>query len=460
MRESKVPLDVIPPESAFVYVHQRDEQYGAGSYVQWIDKKIYYVIRCPDIWLGTVKDDCYWYWGQDYELFDATNSKDELTADLPHIGYRVNGVDIYEYIFLMSHGGIKKGDYFFLDDKIYQATADITGLDITDSRVLGFAVSGIYVFYPDAFPQFEAGMYIYSPTITHPLNKLETQVFYAVYRTLVDVKPPFNFQDINKFVSAGIVSREWGDCDSFSWNLRLFYSEYPCCWDLTKGEFVYTEENHGYNKIGQAIYEITKVPFKGCGDLTTQTKVLSTQPVPWKNNDIYWVYDFDNSPVYHKGAYIYYKDGKIYQSYDCEQKIYPDDDECIWHWGQDYKMYRIINGVNTHVGWIVNGSMQVFFDQYSEYAEEGNFLFKDDAIYQIGNVNVCTVTINQSDNQHITVVVNGVRTHTDSFKVYSGALLQCSIESDDGYTAGTLNIYGTSVTTDLTIEATPAVANQ
>ena len=188
--------------------------------------------------------------------------------------------------------------------------------------------------------------------------------------------------------------------------------------------------------------------------------MLSTQPVPWKNNDIYWVYDFDNSPVYHKGAYIYYKDGKIYQSYDCEQKIYPDDDECIWHWGQDYKMYRIINGVNTHVGWIVNGSMQVFFGQYSDYAEEGNFLFKDDAIYQIGDANVCTVTINQSDNQHITVVVNGVRTHTDSFKVYSGALLQCSIESDDGYTAGTLNIYGTSVTTDLIIEATPAVASQ
>ena len=439
----------------WVFEYDVTVDYHKDTLVHYKDDKIYQSYDCEKkLYIIGLDSECCWYYGQDYQFYQ------DVDGTFKFIGYLVNN----QLVLFKQYVNFNDVGTWYYDDEAKIPGIFVVSAVNSDGSVsveqVAIKIAGVYVFYEWAFNTFEKGMYILHIDYSHPLVDTETQVYYAIWRTLDTVSQPLDFHDSSKFESVGVAVRHWVDCEHYYWQYMLFYSEYPCCWDLAKGEFVYTEENHGYNKIGQAIYEITEVPFKGCADLTTQTKVLSTQPVPWKNNDIYWVYDFDNSPVYHKGAYIYYKDGKIYQSYDCEQKIYPDDDECIWHWGQDYKMYRIINGVNTHVGWIVNGSMQVFFDQYSDYAEEGNFLFKDDAIYQIGNVNVCTVTINQSDNQHITVVVNGVRTHTDSFKVYSGALLQCSIESDDGYTAGTLNIYGTSVTTDLTIEATPAVASQ
>lgn len=439
----------------WVFEYDVTVDYHKDTLVHYKDDKIYQSYDCEKkLYIIGLDSECCWYYGQDYQFYQ------DVDGTFKFIGYLVNN----QLVLFKQYVNFNDVGTWYYDDEAKIPGIFVVSAVNSDGSVsveqVAIKIAGVYVFYEWAFNTFEKGMYILHIDYSHPLVDTETQVYYAIWRTLGTVSQPLDFHDSSKFESVGVAVRHWVDCEHYYWQYMLFYSEYPCCWDLTKGEFVYTEKNHGYNKIGQAIYETTKVPFKGCGDLTTQTKVLSTKPVPWKNNDIYWVYDFDNSPVYHKGAYIYYKDGKIYQSYDCEQKIYPDDDECIWHWGQDYKMYRIINGVNTHVGWIVNGSMQVFFDQYSNYAEEGNFLFKDDAIYQIGNVNVCTVTINQSDNQHITVVVNGVRTHTDSFKVYSGALLQCSIESDDGYTAGTLNIYGISVTTDLTIEATPAVASQ
>ena len=70
-----------------------------------------------------------------------------------------------------------------------------------------------------------------------------------------------------------------------------------------------------------------------------------------------------------------------------------------------------------------------------------------------------TITITQSANQKITVTVNGVEEHTETFTAYYWDTITCSIKADANYQAGELNIISTIVKEDIEIHATDAKLN-
>ena len=104
----------IDPKNNWVYIYENGNVYKTGSYVEY-NGDIYYVIRCPDIYKGKVTDDCYWYYGQDYEIYQMDN--DKLVDTL---GYEVNGIDVYDISKLDIVGSLGVGSYYYANKAIYR----------------------------------------------------------------------------------------------------------------------------------------------------------------------------------------------------------------------------------------------------------------------------------------------------------------------------------------------------
>ena len=88
------------------------------------------------------------------------------------------------------------------------------------------------------------------------------QVYYAVWRTLEDVEPEFDFHDTAKFEAVGVADKYCITCEDCYTRYILFYSEYPECYELVAGEVVYQEESYGYDQLGKQIINIVN-PIHG-----------------------------------------------------------------------------------------------------------------------------------------------------------------------------------------------------
>ena len=81
-------------------------------------------------------------------------------------------------------------------------------------KVIDIAIKlgGIYAFYDWVFPKYEKGMYIIHidedvPEVDYAHAKDSMQVYYAVWRTLEDVEPEFDFHDTTKFEAVGVADK-------------------------------------------------------------------------------------------------------------------------------------------------------------------------------------------------------------------------------------------------------------
>ena len=93
-----------------------------------------------------------------------------------------------------------------------------------------------------------------------------------------------------------------------------------------------------------------------------------------------WVFEYDVTVDYHKDTLVHYKDDKIYQSYDCEKKLYIIglDSECCWYYGQDYQFYQDVDGTFKFIGYLVNNQL-VLFKQYVNFNDVGTWYYDDEA---------------------------------------------------------------------------------
>ena len=149
----------INPKSNWVYIHENGNVYKTGSYVEY-SSEIYYVVRCPDIYKGKMTDDCYWYYGQDYEIYQMENDRFVDT-----LGYNVNGVDVYDINKLVMIGSLGVGSYYFANQAIYRIVSGTYTHDTGKSsdfysEKIAIRIGGIYAFYSSAFTNFEKGTYI------------------------------------------------------------------------------------------------------------------------------------------------------------------------------------------------------------------------------------------------------------------------------------------------------------
>ena len=206
----------IDPKNNWVYIYENGNVYKTGSYVEY-NGDIYYVIRCPDIYKGKVTDDCYWYYGQDYEIYQMDN--DKLVDTL---GYEVNGIDVYDISKLDIVGSLGVGSYYYANKAIYRIisgtyTYDTGKSSDFESEKVAIRIGGIYAFYSFAFSKFESGMYIIDGDY--------------VYLTYTDVESPFSFSDRSRFEVVGVAHRDYRTCKPnleyilFSFYLSVFFMQ-------------------------------------------------------------------------------------------------------------------------------------------------------------------------------------------------------------------------------------------
>ena len=351
----------------WVYEYYVDMYYPVGSWVHFIDaddtEKIQYVLHCPTIFAGLTEDECDWYYGNDYGLYSI---EDGVRTQ---IGYIVNGQEIYYYSALSSP--ISEGTWFYYDDKIYKANIDISSFSLSDVTELAIKLGGIYAFHPIAFSKYEKGMYIVDGDY--------------VYRTLADDVSPTNFKDTKVFEVVGVRHREYTSCTDYVTKYILYYAEYPDCYELSAGEIVYDVTVNDDGKEIHSVYEIT-APIHGKeSTLISQKLILQTRYVDYLKKYT-WVYEYYEGEYFPTGAWVHYtfKDGteKIYYVLHCPDiLVWYRQDVCDWYYGNDYGIYKIIDGKEVQIGYIVNGQ-EIYYYKKLDTVNAGTWFYYDDKIYK------------------------------------------------------------------------------
>ena len=372
----------IDPKNNWVYIYENGNVYKTGSYVEYNDE-IYYVVRCPDIYKGKVTDDCYWYYGQDYEIYQMDN--DKLVDTL---GYEVNGIDVYDISKLDIVGSLGVGSYYYANKAIYRIisgtyTYDTGKSSDFESEKVAIRIGGIYAFYSFAFSKFESGMYIIDGDY--------------VYLTYTDVESPFSFSDRSKFEVVGVAHRDYRTCKP---NLEyiLFYSEYPTCYELVAGEKVLDIDKSGSSEV-QSVYEIVR-SVHGWSDISNQKLIVRNRYVEYLKEEA-WVYEWYADGVYPTGSWLrhgkYTDDNgnvkdKFYYVLHCPDILaWYTQDKCEWYYGNDYK---VIDGKEVQIGYLVNG-YEIYFYEKLDTINAGTYFYYEDRIY------MATETFSKFDKEKV-----------------------------------------------------------
>ena len=375
----------IDPKNNWVYIYENGNVYKTGSYVEYNDE-IYYVVRCPDIYKGKVTDDCYWYYGQDYEIYQMDN--DKLVDTL---GYEVNGIDVYDISKLDIVGSLGVGSYYYANKAIYRIisgtyTYDTGKSSDFESEKVAIRIGGIYAFYSFAFSKFESGMYIIDGDY--------------VYLTYTDVESPFSFSDRSKFEVVGVAHRDYRTCKP---NLEyiLFYSEYPTCYELVAGEKVLDIDKSGSSEV-QSVYEIVR-SVHGWSDISNQKLIVRNRYVEYLKEEA-WVYEWYADGVYPTGSWLrhgkYTDDNgnvkdKFYYVLHCPDILaWYTQDKCEWYYGNDYGLYKVIDGKEVQIGYLVNG-YEIYFYEKLDTINAGTYFYYEDRIY------MATETFSKFDKEKV-----------------------------------------------------------
>ncbi|MEE1072093.1 MAG: hypothetical protein U0L26_06860 [Cellulosilyticum sp.] len=370
----------IDPKNNWVYIYENGNVYKTGSYVEYNDE-IYYVVRCPDIYKGKVTDDCYWYYGQDYEIYQM---EDDKLVDT--LGYEVNGVDVYDISKLDVIDSLGVGSYYYANDAIYKIvsgtyTHDTGKSSDFESEKVAIRIGGIYAFYSFAFSKFESGMHIIDGDY--------------VYLTYTDVESPFSFSDRSKFEVVGVAHRDYRTCKP---NLEyiLFYTEYPTCYELVAGEKVLDIDKSGSSEV-QSVYEIIR-SVHGWSDISNQKLIVRNRYVEYLKEEA-WVYEYYEGDYFPTGAWVHYtfEDGteKIYYVLHCPDiLVWYRQDECDWYYGNDYGLYKIIDNKEVQVGYLVNG-YEIYFYEKLDTINAGTYFYYEDRIY------LATETFSKFDKEKV-----------------------------------------------------------
>ena len=375
----------IDPKNNWVYIYENGNVYKTGSYVEYNDE-IYYVVRCPDIYKGKVTDDCYWYYGQDYEIYQM---EDDKLVDT--LGYEVNGVDVYDISKLDVIDSLGVGSYYYANDAIYKIvsgtyTHDTGKSSDFESEKVAIRIGGIYAFYSSAFSKFESGMYIIDGDY--------------VYLTYTDVESPFSFSDRSKFEVVGVAHRDYRTCKP---NLEyiLFYTEYPTCYELVAGEKVLYIDKSGSSDV-QSVYEIVR-SVHGWSDISNQKLLVRNRYVEYLKEEA-WVYEWYADGVYPTGSWLrhgkYTDDNgsvkdKFYYVLHCPDILaWYTQDKCEWYYGNDYGLYKVIDGKEVQIGYLVNG-YEIYFYEKLDTINAGTYFYYEDRIY------LATETFSKFDKEKV-----------------------------------------------------------
>lgn len=370
----------IDPKNNWVYIYENGNVYKTGSYVEYNDE-IYYVVRCPDIYKGKVTDDCYWYYGQDYEIYQMDN--DKLVDTL---GYEVNGVDVYDISKLDVIDSLGVGSYYYANKAIYRIISGTYTYDTGKSpdfeaEEIAIRIGGIYAFYPFAFSKFESGMYI-----------IDGDYVYLAY---TDVESPFNFSDRSKFEVVGVAHRDYKTCKP-DLEYILFYTEYPTCYELVAGEKVLDIDKSGSSEV-QSVYEIVR-SVHGWSDISNQKLIVRNRYVEYLKEEA-WVYEYYEGDYFPTDAWVHYifEDGaeKIYYVLHCPDiLVWYRQDECDWYYGNDYGLYKVIDGKEVQIGYLVNG-YEIYFYEKLDTINAGTYFYYEDRIY------MATETFSKFDKEKV-----------------------------------------------------------
>ena len=364
----------IDPKNNWVYIYENGNVYKTGSYVEYNDE-IYYVVRCPDIYKGKVTDDCYWYYGQDYEIYQM---EDDKLVDT--LGYEVNGVDVYDINKLAVIGSLGVGSYYYANKAIYRIvsgtyTHDAGKSSDFEAEKIAIRIGGIYAFYSSAFTKFEKGMYIINGDY--------------VYLTYTDVDSPFSFSDRSKFEVVGVAHRDYKTCKP-DLEYILFYTEYPTCYELVAGEKVLDIDKSGSSEV-QSVYEIVR-SVHGWSDIGNQKLIVRNRYVEYLKEEA-WVYEWYADGVYPTGSWLrhgkYTDDNgnvkdKFYYVLHCPDILaWYTQDKCEWYYGNDYGIYKIDDDGNEYqIGYIVNGQEIYFWKYLDKPISAGTWFYYNDKIYK------------------------------------------------------------------------------
>lgn len=375
----------IDPKNNWVYIYENGNVYKTGSYVEY-NNEIYYVVRCPDIYKGKVTDDCYWYYGQDYEIYQM---EDDKLVDT--LGYEVNGVDVYDINKLAVIGSLGVGSYYYANKAIYRIvsgtyTHDAGKSSDFEAEKIAIRIGGIYAFYSSAFTKFEKGMYIINGDY--------------VYLTYTDVESPFSFSDRSKFEVVGVAHRDYKTCKS-DLEYILFYTEYPTCYELVAGEKVLDIDKSGSSEV-QGVYEIVR-SVHGWSDIGNQKLIVRNRYVEYLKEEA-WVYEWYADGVYPTGSWLrhgkYTDDNgnvkdKFYYVLHCPDILaWYTQDKCEWYYGNDYGLYKVIDGKEVQIGYLVNG-YEIYFYEKLDTINAGTYFYYEDRIY------MATETFSKFDKEKV-----------------------------------------------------------
>ena len=378
----------IDPKNNWVYIYENGNVYKTGSYVEYNDE-IYYVVRCPDIYKGKVTDDCYWYYGQDYEIYQM---EDDKLVDT--LGYEVNGVDVYDINKLAVIGSLGVGSYYYANKAIYRIvsgtyTHDAGKSSDFEAEKIAIRIGGIYAFYSSAFTKFEKGMYIINGDY--------------VYLTYTDVESPFSFSDRSKFEVVGVAHRDYKTCKP-DLEYILFYTEYPTCYVLGAGEKVLDIDKSGSSEV-QSVYEIVR-SVHGWSDIGNQKLIVRNRYVEYLKEEA-WVYEWYADGVYPTGSWLrhgkYTDDNgnvkdKFYYVLHCPDILaWYTQDKCEWYYGNDYRLYKTIDNKEVQVGYLVNG-YEIYFYEKLDTINAGTYFYYEDRIY------MATETFSKFDKEKVVEV--------------------------------------------------------
>lgn len=189
----------------------------------------------------------------------------------------------------------------------------------TPLKKVAFRYSGVYIFYEDEIPFAESDIYILKKDLPDNL------VDYAIYRSIIYNEPKYEFNDLAKFIPAGVRYKYYTTCENYQDRYSLFYTEYPCCWTLLAGEIVYLDTPLGKNKFKHSLVSMVSDELGCQSQLDKHTIYAKYQLIKAVYKNV-WIYSYPYMGVYGKGSYIYHKD-QIYYVKDCDCDIDTTCDE-------------------------------------------------------------------------------------------------------------------------------------
>ena len=155
----------------------------------------------------------------------------------------------------------------------------------TPLKKVAFRYSGVYIFYEDEIPFAESDIYILKKDLPDNL------VDYAIYRSLVYSEPKYEFNDLAKFIPAGVRYKYYITCENYQDRYSLFYTEYPCCWTLLAGEIVYLDTPLGKNKFKHSLVSMVSDELGCQSQLDKHTIYAKYQLIKAVYKNV-WIYSY------------------------------------------------------------------------------------------------------------------------------------------------------------------------